>query len=105
MVTRNVQRLHRPVAVVRSSAQRHGFEWPHTGIVRVLRDASQLLSADGWTRLDDVRAWIAEAHSEQTPEKYGRRSWPQVLTESRTFDLQYRVEGDGRKAAWFRVRR
>jgi hypothetical protein len=80
------------------------FEWPDTGIVRVLRDAARSLSTDGWTRLDDARAWIAEAHPEQTPERYGQRSWPQVLTESRAFDLKYRAEGDGRKAAWFRVR-
>ena len=80
------------------------FEWPHTGIVRVLREASRLLSGGGWARLDDARAWIAEVHPEQTPEKYRRRSWPQVLTESRAFDLQYRTNGDGHKEAWFRLR-
>jgi hypothetical protein len=80
------------------------FEWPHTGIVRVLREASLVLSVNGWTRLDDARTWIAEKHPEQTPERYGRRSWPQVLTESRTFDLQYRAGEAGHKVAWFRFR-
>lgn len=31
-------------------------------------------------------------------------TWPQVLSESRLFDLQYRAGDDGRKAAWFRER-
>lgn len=80
------------------------FEWPHTGIVRVLREATAQLATGGWTRLDSARAWIAEAHPEQVPEKYGCRSWPQVLSESRQFDIQYRRESDGSKTAWFRER-
>lgn len=80
------------------------FEWPHTGIVRVLRDASKQFSSDGWTRLDRARAWIAEAHPEQTPMKYNCRTWPQVLSESRQFDLQYRRDDGGTKVAWFRER-
>lgn len=80
------------------------FEWPHTGIVRVLRDASRNLASSGWTMLDQARAWIAEHHPEQTPEKYGCRTWPQVLSESRQFDLQYRPANGGAKSAWFRER-
>lgn len=80
------------------------FEWPHTGIVRVLRDATKRTSIAGWTRLDEARAWIAEAHPEQKPEKYGCRTWPQVLSESRQFDLQYRGEDGSPKVAWFRER-
>lgn len=80
------------------------FEWPHTGIVRVLREATAQLAAGGWTRLDSARAWIAQAHPEQVPEKYGCRSWPQVLSESRQFDIQYRRESNGSKTAWFRER-
>ena len=77
------------------------FEWPHTGIVRVLREATEQLSGGGWTRLDLARAWVARTHPEQVPEKYGCRTWPQVLSESRQFDVQYRPEGDGTKTAWF----
>ena len=80
------------------------FEWSHTGIVRVLRDASRNLAGSGWTRLDQARVWIAENHPEQTPEKYGCRTWPQVLSESRQFDLQYRTANGSAKAAWFRER-
>lgn len=80
------------------------FEWSTSGIVRVLRDAAGNMSELGWTRLDQAIAWIASSHPEQTPAKYGCRSWPQVLGESRLFDLEYRVADDGRKVAWFRQR-
>ena len=80
------------------------FEWANTGIVRVLCEASNLLANGGWTKLDQARAWIAESHPEQAPEKYGCRTWPQVLSESRQFDLQYREEDGGPKVAWFRKR-
>jgi hypothetical protein len=79
------------------------FEWPHTGIVRVLREAAQMLAVNGWAPLDDARRWVAENHPEQSPAKYRCRTWPQVLSESQQFDLQYRLH-DGQKVAWFRCR-
>ena len=79
------------------------FDWKQTGVVRVLREAAQTLAVDGWTRLDDARSWVVEKHPEQTPSKYGCRTWPQVLSESRQFELQYRAQ-EGRKVAWFRCR-
>ncbi len=80
------------------------FDWPHTGIVRVLREASEALSDDGWTRLGRAREWMAENHPDQTPSKYGCRTWPQVLSESKLFELVYRVGDDGKRAGWFRER-
>jgi hypothetical protein len=77
------------------------FVWEHTGIVRALRQAAQTLAVDGWTPLEEARNWLAFRHPEQTPSKYGCRTWPQVLHESRLFELRYRAEG-GRRAAWFR---
>ena len=80
------------------------FAWPDTGIVRVLLEATRMFAVEGWTRLDRARAWITKTHPEQTPEKYACRTWPQALSESRLFDLQYRPGEDGRKVAWFRER-
>ena len=80
------------------------FDWPHTGIVRALRDATKELASGGWTRLDSARRWITGKHPEQVPQKYGCRTWPQVLSESRQFDIQYRAESSGQKEAWFRER-
>lgn len=79
------------------------FDWAQTGLVRVLREAAQTLAVDGWTRLEDARSWVAEKHPEQTPLKYGCRTWPQALSESRQFELQYRAD-EGRRVAWFRCR-
>ena len=81
------------------------FEWSTSGIARTLRSASRLLEVEGWAPLDGARAWIAEHHPDQTPQKYGCKSWGQVLNDSRLFETQYRIGGDGRKSAWFRMRR
>lgn len=80
------------------------FSWPSAGIVRVLRQAANELAEGGWTCLGRARKWIEADHPEQTPSKYRCRTWPQVLAESRLFDLEYRVGGDGRKVPWFRLR-
>lgn len=77
-------------------------DWSHAGIVRVLRDALKAKAVNGWLRLDDARAWMAEHHPDQVPERYGCRTWPQVLSESRAFRLEYRP-GEDRRVAWFRA--
>lgn len=75
----------------------------YEGLMKVLREASKALAQNGWTLLEDALSWVVDKHPEQTPSKYGCRSWPQVLSESRQFELQYRIE-NGRKVAWFRCR-
>lgn len=80
------------------------FEWSATGIVRVLREAAQELAEGGWTQLDRACIWMASHHPDQTPNKYGCRSWPQVLTECGRFDFVYRAGDDGRRVGWFRER-
>lgn len=81
------------------------FDWPMSGIVRALREAAQKFGTSGWVELGQARRWLEEAHPDQTPEKYGCRTWPQVLTESKLFELQYRFdEATQRKVAWFRKR-
>jgi hypothetical protein len=77
------------------------FDWPNTGIVRVLREAATARATEGWAKLDDATAWIAEHHAGQVPQKYGCRSWPQVLSESKSFRLEYR-RVDGQRVAWYR---
>lgn len=74
-------------------------EWPIAGIVSALREASARLSDDGWTSLEDAVAFLASRHPEQTPTKYGCRTWVQVLNDSRMFDLQYRqIDKEARAA-------
>jgi len=78
------------------------FDWPHTGIVRALREAAKARATEGWARLDDATAWIAEHNPEQVPQKYGCKTWPQVLSESRSFQLEYRRADDEPRVAWYR---
>ena len=80
------------------------FDWPATGIVSVLRESTKRLAVEGWTSLEDAQAWVQANHPKQTPETYGCRSWPQVLSESSLFDLTYRLDAEGRKLGWFRER-
>lgn len=90
--------------VVNGIAPDGSFDWPFTGIVSVLREGVQQFGVEGWASLEAVRTWAAEHHPEQSPGKYSRRTWPQVLHESSLFDLQYRVDEAGKKVAWFRER-
>lgn len=91
--------------IVNGIAPDGSFDWSNSGMVRALRQAVEANVTEGWTRLDDVRTWLADHDSEQTPEKYGCRSWPQVLSDSRLFDLRYRTSVDGCKEAWIRERK
>ncbi|MBL8306510.1 MAG: OST-HTH/LOTUS domain-containing protein [Rubrivivax sp.] len=87
--------------VVNGIAPDGTVDWPHAGIVRALVEAVKADSVDGWVRLDAARAWMGLHHPDQVPERYGCRTWPQVLSESRLFRLEYRVQGD-RRVPWFR---
>jgi OST-HTH/LOTUS domain len=90
--------------VVSGIAPDGSFEWSSTGIVRVLRESLESLAPGDWARLDVVRHYLGTHHPEQVPEKYGCRSWQQVLNDSRAFELQYRPSEDGSKVAWVRAR-
>jgi hypothetical protein len=72
------------------------FDWPDTGIVRALREVVEARGQGGWVRLDEALAWIAARHPEQVPQKYGCRTWREVLSESRCFRLEYRESDAGR---------
>jgi len=78
-------------------------DWPASGIVRALRDATGELAVDGWAPVALAGRWIAERHPDQLPAKYGCSSWRQVVHESRLFELRYR-EVDGQRAAWYRAK-
>ena len=90
--------------VVNGIAPDGTVDWAAAGCVSVLRQAATALAVDGWASLDAAVEWIGTRHPDQTPEKYGCRTWRQVIHESRRFELRYREEG-GRKLAWYRERR
>jgi hypothetical protein len=74
------------------------------GMVSCLRAATTECSIDGWTPLRDAIAFVARGEPDQTPERYGCRSWPQLLHESKVFELRYTREPDAGKVAWYRER-
>jgi len=89
--------------VVNGIAPDGTVDWGAAGCVSSLREAAAGLSIDGWTSVAAAETWINTQHPDQTPEKYGCRTWRQVIHESRRFDLRYR-EDDGLNAAWYRER-
>lgn len=92
-------------AVINGIAPDGTIAWPVAGIVGALRDAHEKLQQhDGWASLSAAIQWIALHHPEQAPQKYKCVSWPQVLHESRVFDLQYRESPDGGRMGWYRER-
>ncbi|MES2992312.1 MAG: OST-HTH/LOTUS domain-containing protein [Pseudomonadota bacterium] len=77
---------------------------PNEGMVSSLRAATAECAIDGWTPLRDAIAFVARGEPDQTPERYGCRSWPQLLHESKVFELRYTREPDAGKVAWYRER-
>ncbi len=90
--------------LVNDNTPNAAVEWQHTGIVRELRDVVRKLGVDGWHSVDRARELILLRSPDQTPQHYGYRTWPQLLSESRLFDLEYRVDSDDRKSLWYRER-
>jgi len=89
--------------VVNGIAPDGSVDWAWAGIVRALRECLEQNATQGWLRLDDATAWMAQHHPDQIPERYTCKGWPQVLHESRAFRLEYREE-EGRRVAWFRAK-
>lgn len=77
--------------------------WPGAGIVFALREAAQALAVEGWTEVSAAVRWIAERYPDQTPGRYGCSTFPQVLHESREFDL-CRLPKDGSPRRHYRLR-
>lgn len=80
-------------------------DWPRSRVVSLLREAAQALKeVDGWAPLTAACARIASVAPSLTPARHGCSTWPQVLHESRLFDLTYRADQLGQKSAWYRER-
>lgn len=80
------------------------IEWGTSDIVASLRKALVAVGDGVWARLDEAAAWIGRVNPELLPKCYGCVSWPQVLHESRVFQIDHRKAEDGRKVTWFRER-
>ncbi|AVP98351.1 hypothetical protein C7S18_14650 [Ahniella affigens] len=87
--------------IINGIAPDGSVDWPASGIVSALREATSSLAVDGWTLVKLAEQWVTERYPDQCPSKYGCTSWRQVVHESRVFELRYR-EVKGQRAAWYR---
>jgi hypothetical protein len=83
-------------------------DWPRAGIVAGLREALMVgkgsCDENGWFPLGAAIAFLEMHHPEQTPAKYGCRSWRQVLDVSKAFELKYTGSRGLPRIALFRER-
>lgn len=77
--------------------------WNATMIVRALLNAHTELASGDWASVEAASEWVTTHHPDERPERYGCRSWRQVIHDSRLFELQVR-KVDGRRRAWYRPR-
>lgn len=89
--------------VVNGIAPDGSVDWRVAGCISALREAHGVLAVEGWTSLDAAIHWIAARYPDQTPEKYSCRGWPQIIHESRRFELRYREE-ESRRVPWYSER-
>ena len=104
-------------ALMSSSVQSKSFEdmfvhginpdgsvcWARSTIVEYLREAEAACQADGWTLLDAAICFISKEHRDQTPSRYGCRTWRQVLKKSGLFELRRAAVSAGTTGqAWYR---
>lgn len=77
--------------------------WSRSSIVECLRLAETACQVEGWTQLDVAIRLISKHHRNQTPSKYGCRTWRQVLKQSGQFEVRS-VSGSKYEAgqAWYR---
>lgn len=68
--------------------------WPRSSIVECLRNAEAACQAGGWTLLDAAIRFISKEHQDQTPSRYGCRTWRQVLKKSGQFELRSAAGSD-----------
>lgn len=72
-------------------------------IVECLREAERACQVDGWVPLDVAVQFISKTSCDQTPTRYGCRTWRQVLQRSGQFELRSIAgSGDVKGQAWYR---
>ncbi|MFN3993017.1 MAG: OST-HTH/LOTUS domain-containing protein [Tabrizicola flagellatus] len=81
-------------------------DWPASSLVSGFREAAQALAGAGesWVSVAEAGKWLVQKYPDQTPERFGCRTWQHALQESRLFDLRHRATADG-CVLCFRARR
>jgi hypothetical protein len=72
-------------------------------IVEYLRNAEKACAQDGWALLDTAIIHVSLSDKEQTPSKYGCKTWREVLKKSGQFETKKDVNpGNGKGQFWYR---
>ena len=75
---------------------------PESEICRSLHEAEIKLGEEGWTHLGAAIQWIARSYPEQKPERYGFKSWKQLLHESEQFEIRNARAHNQPTVVWYR---
>ena len=80
-------------------------DWPASSLVSGFREAAQALAGAGesWVSVAEAGKWLVQKYPDQTPERFGCRTWQHALQESRLFDLRHERR-DGRRVICFKER-
>lgn len=78
--------------------------WPETGIVKLLRAAEGKAGDSGWTALSEAIAFARTNDGDETPKRYGCKTWRQVLKKSGLFEMRIEKAADGQpvSSVWYR---
>lgn len=79
--------------------------WERSTIVECLRDAENACSVKGWASVDAAINFVMREHRDQTPSRYGCKTWRQVLMKSGQFELRSETGSEESKGeSWYRSR-
>jgi hypothetical protein len=78
-------------------------DWPGSPVVQLLKKVEKTSAVEGWTLLSTAIAFIRAKEPEQTPRKFGCRTWRQVLHQSQMFEVRKDRHGDDHGIrVWYR---
>ena len=80
-------------------------DWPASSLVSGFREAARALAGAGGGLVSVAAAgkWLVQKYPDQTPERFGCKTWKHALQESRLFDLRHATK-DGRRVICFQER-
>ena len=98
LVTDDIQSETFRNLVVHGIAPDGTVDWLFRSLVSGFREAARALAqTEGeWIPVAKASEWIVGKYPDQTPSRFGCKTWQQALQESRLFDLRRQVKGGSR---------
>lgn len=67
-------------------------DWASAPVAGLLKAAEEKLARDGWTALDEVIACLRQTHPQETPKRYGCKTWRQLIHDSKQFEVKRQAD-------------